>query len=94
MWDFWWVAHIWLGWSLLNISNKTYYLGLLICFSELIIIIYKLYNFFVSPNWSIWDTNWMINKVFVLILFLLITIVLINNKDYILKSMFFASPSI
>ena len=22
MWDFWWVAHLWLGWSFLNISNK------------------------------------------------------------------------
>ena len=85
MWDFWWIAHLWLGWSFLNISNKTYYIGLLICFLELIIIVYKLYNFFVLPSWSIWDTNWMINKVFVLILFLLITIILINNKDYILK---------
>ena len=84
MWDFWWIAHIWLGWSLLNISKKTYYLGLLICFSELIIILYKLYNFFESPNWIIWDTNWMINKIFVLILFLFISLILLKNKYHIL----------
>ena len=85
MWDFWWMAHLWLGWSFLNISNKTYYLGLLICFSELIIILYKLYDFFETPNWTIWDTNWMINKTFVLILFLLITLILLRNKYYILR---------
>ncbi len=85
MWDFWWVAHLWLAWSFLNISHKTYYIGLLICFLELIIILYKLYNFFESPNWSIWDTSWMINKIFVLGLFLFITLIILKNKYYILN---------
>ena len=25
MWDFWWVAHIWLAYSFLNISRYTFY---------------------------------------------------------------------
>ena len=45
----------------------------------------KLYDFFETPNWTIWDTNWMINKTFVLILFLLITLILLRNKYYILR---------
>jgi len=25
MWDFWWIAHLWLANSFLNLSKKTYY---------------------------------------------------------------------
>ena len=85
MWDFWWVAHLWLAYSFLNISRNTYFIGLLICVFELIIIIYKLYVFFIFPQWTIWETNWMINKIFVLILFIFITKILISNKNYILN---------
>ena len=51
---------------------------------ELIIIIYKLGVFFISPQWNIWDTNWMINKIIVLFLFIFITVILFTNKYYIL----------
>lgn len=85
MWDFWWVAHLWLAYSFLNISRNTYFIGLIICIFELIIIIYKLYIFFIFPQWTIWETNWMINKIFVLILFIFITKILISNKNYILN---------
>ena len=85
MWDFWWIAHLWLAYSFLNISRNTYFIGLLICVFELIIIIYKLYVFFIFPQWTIWETNWMINKIFVLILFIFITKILISNKNYILN---------
>jgi len=84
MWDFWWIAHLWLANSFLNLSKNTYYVGLLICISELIIIIYKLGFFFISPQWNIWDTNWMINKIIVLFLFIFITVILFTNKYYIL----------
>ena len=84
MWDFWWIAHLWLANSFLNLSKNTYYVGLLICISELIIIIYKLGVFFISPQWNIWDTNWMLNKIIVLFLFILITVILFKNKYYIL----------
>ena len=85
MWDFWWVAHIWLAYSFLFISRYTFYLGSLITITELIIIIFKLYLFFISPEWNIWETNWMINKIIVLILFLFIGLTLIFNKNFILK---------
>ena len=85
MWDFWWIAHLWLAYSFLNISRNTYFIGLIICIFELIIIIYKLYIFFIFPQWTIWETNWMINKIFVLILFIFITKILISNKNYILN---------
>tara|TARA_B110000116_G_C16489024_1_gene426041 strand:- start:24 stop:455 length:432 start_codon:yes stop_codon:yes gene_type:complete len=84
MWDFWWIAHLWLANSFLNLSKNTYYVGLLICISELIIIIYKLGVFFISPQWNIWETNWMINKIIVLFLFIFITVILLTNKYYIL----------
>ncbi|MBT7076265.1 MAG: hypothetical protein HN930_00950 [Pelagibacterales bacterium] len=83
-WDFWWIAHLWLANSFLNLSKNTYYVGLLICIFELIIIIYKLGVFFISPQWNIWDTNWMINKIIVLFLFIFITVILFTNKYYIL----------
>ena len=85
MWDFWWIAHLWLAYSFLNISRNTYFIGLIICIFELIIIVYKLYIFFIFPQWTIWETNWMINKIFVLILFIFITKILISNKNYILN---------
>tara|TARA_Y100000758_G_scaffold283821_1_gene232897 strand:- start:563 stop:979 length:417 start_codon:yes stop_codon:yes gene_type:complete len=85
MWDFWWIAHLWLAYSFLNITRNTYFIGLIICIFELIIIIYKLYIFFIFPQWTIWETNWMINKIFVLILFIFITKILVSNKNYILK---------
>ncbi len=87
MWDFWWIAHIWLGYSLLNISSYTFYGGVIISIFELFIILIKLYWFFLSPEWSIWNTNWMINKIMVLILFVFIIITLIINKDKFLKKL-------
>ncbi len=85
MWDFWWLAHIWLAYSFLFMSRYTFYLGSLITIAELIIIVLKLYLFFMSPEWSIWNTNWMINKIIVLVLFLFIGLTLIFNKNFILK---------
>jgi len=60
---------------------------MLICISELIIINYKLIAFFISPQWTIWETNWMINKIIVLILFIIITVILLKNKYYILNDL-------
>ena len=86
MWDFWWVAHIWLAYSFLNISRYTFIFGSVISIAELIIIILKLYLFFNDPQWNIWDTNWMINKVVMLILFLFISVTLLREKKLFLKS--------
>ena len=71
-WDFWWVIHIWLGWSLLNWQRYTYALGLVVSVVEIIIVVTKFVIFLDSPEWTIWTTNWFINKLFVLACFCLL----------------------
>ena len=81
LWDFWWVAHIILAISFLNPSKFTYFFGVLISITEIIIVIIKLFFFFDNPNWNIWDTNWMINKVFVLLIFNIILFTLLLKRE-------------
>jgi hypothetical protein len=69
MLDFWWVAHIWLGWALLTQPRYTYALALVVAVVEIIIIVTKFALFLPAPEWTIWRTNWFINKCFVLACF-------------------------
>ncbi|MDQ3260108.1 MAG: hypothetical protein ABIW48_05515 [Burkholderiales bacterium] len=69
LWDFWWVIHIWLGWALLNQPRYTYALALIVSVVEIIIIVTKFALFLPAPEWTIWRTNWFINKCFVLACF-------------------------
>ena len=71
-WDFWWVVHIWLGWSLLHWRRYTYAVAVAISVAEIVIIVTKFVSFLSAPDWSIWRTNWFINKVFVLSCFVLL----------------------
>jgi hypothetical protein len=71
-WDFWWVAHLWLAWALLVWQPYTYWLALIVSVVEIIIIVTKFVFFFQDPDWTIWQTNWFINKVFVLACFVLL----------------------
>ncbi len=68
-WDFWWVAHLWLAWALFNRPSYTYPLALGVSVVEIVIIVTKFFFFFQAPDWTIWQTNWFINKVFVLACF-------------------------
>jgi hypothetical protein len=68
-WDFWWVIHIWLGWALLARPPYTYGLALAVSLLEIIIIGTKFALFLPDPEWTIWRTNWFINKCFVLTCF-------------------------
>lgn len=70
-WDFWWVVHIWLGWALLNWQRYTYALAVVVSVVEIAIIVTKFFIFFVAPQWTMWSTNWFVNKVFVLACFCL-----------------------
>ena len=79
-WDFWWLIHILLGYSLLNWSWYTYWLGMLTAILEIAIIITKFVIFASAPQWNIWGTNWFINKVFVLICFCLLFIVFVRHR--------------
>ncbi|WP_226666057.1 hypothetical protein [Microbulbifer aggregans] len=71
-WDFWPVAHVWLGWALLVQPGYVRTLAIVMAVVEIAIILTKFVWFFTSPEWDIWRTNWFVNKVFVLGCFILV----------------------
>jgi len=79
MWDFWWMAHIWLGWALINRPRYTFALALLVSVAEIIIVVTKFALFLAEPQWDIWTTNWFINKSFVLACFVLLLGCMVMN---------------
>lgn len=71
-WDFWPLAHVWLGWALLARPRYTWVLAVGMSVVEILIIITLFVLFLADPEWSIWRTNWFVNKVFVLLSFVLV----------------------
>jgi len=73
-WDLWPVAHVWLAWALLRWQPYTSFLAIAMSAIEIVIIVTLFYRFLCGPDpeWTIWRTNWFINKVFVLSCFFLI----------------------
>ena len=71
-WDFWWVAHLWLAYTLLRPQSYTFLLAVGVSVVEIIIVVTKFILFLPDPDWTIWTTNWFINKVFVLACFCLL----------------------
>ena len=84
LWDFWWVVHIWLGWSLLHWRRHTYYFAAIVCVVEIVIVITKFVVFMSAPQWTIWRTNWFINKVFVLACFVMLLTYLVARRTRLL----------
>ncbi len=81
-WDFWWVVHLWLGWALLKRARYTFSLALVVSVAEIIIVVTKFTMFLAAPDWTIWSTNWFINKLFVLACFtLLLGYCLLNGRQ-------------
>ena len=70
-WDLWPAAHLWLGWALLAQPAYTKWLAMGMAVVE-IAIITTFELFLAAPDWTIWRTNWFINKAFVLAAFVLI----------------------
>jgi hypothetical protein len=70
-WDFWWVVHLWLARSLLRWRPYAYALAIGVSIAEVAIISVKFVLFLAEPEWTIWTTNWFINKLFVLVCFCL-----------------------
>jgi hypothetical protein len=68
-WDFWWVVHLWLAWALLRWKPYTYLLAIGVSLAETLIVVTKFALFLSAPEWTIWTTNWFINKLFVLLCF-------------------------
>ncbi len=80
-WDLWPIAHVWLGWALLTRPSYTRWLAIIMSVVEIIIIVSMFTWFLSDPDWSIWRTNWFINKVFVLTAFALILVTVIRRPD-------------
>ena len=80
MWDFWWVAHIWLGWALIYRPRYTFGLAVTVSVVEIVIVVTKFVQFLSAPQWDIWRTNWFINKCFVLACFILLLGYLLTNR--------------
>ena len=64
--DFWPVVHVWLGWALLVRPRGTPALALIVAVVEIVIVVTKFVLFLDEPQWTIWTTNWFVNKLFVL----------------------------
>jgi len=86
MWDFWWVVHIWLGWSLLHWRRYTFVLALIVSIAEIGIVVTKFALFLSAPQWNIWRTNWFINKLFVLACFVVLLAYLLANAGRLQRS--------
>lgn len=71
-WDAWPIAHLWLGWALLARPRYTWALALAMSAMEIGIIASKFAWFLADPEWDIWRVNWFVNKVFVLMGFILV----------------------
>ena len=78
-WDFWWVIHLWLGWSLLHWRRYTFWLAIGTSLAEVAIVLIKLTVFLRAPQWTIWQTNWFINKLFVLGCFVLMLVYFVRH---------------
>jgi hypothetical protein len=79
--DLWPIVHVWLGWTLLHWRRSTFGFAVGISIAEIVIIVTKFALFLAGPEWTIWRTNWFINKVFVLACFvMLLTWILLNAR--------------
>ena len=79
--DFWPVAHVWLGWALLVRPRYTYALAIAVAVLEIGIVVTKFVLFLGEPQWTIWTTNWFVNKMFVLGCFVLMLGHLIMHRQ-------------
>lgn len=71
-WDLWPLAHVWMGWALLHKPGYTRTLAIVMSIVEIVIILVLYHRFLSAPDWTIWRTNWFINKLFVLLVFFLL----------------------
>ena len=85
--DFWPVAHVWLGWALLARPRYTFWLAFVVALLEVAIVATKFVLFLGAPEWTIWTTNWFVNKLFVLGCFaLMLGHLLVRRSEYAPRS--------
>lgn len=85
MWDFWWVAHLFLAWALVRRPPYLFAVGVLIAAIEIVIVVTKFALFLPDPDWTIWTMNWFVNKVFVLGCFSLMLPWLLMNRGALVQ---------
>jgi hypothetical protein len=87
-WDFWWVVHLWLAWALLRWKPYTHLLAIGVSVVEIAIVVTKLGFFLAVPEWTIWTTNWFVNKLFVLACFgLMLPYFVLNRRKLTAQAM-------
>lgn len=80
-WDFWWVIHLWLAWALYQKPGYLWWFAIGVSVIEIAIIVTKFVLFFQQPDWNLWQTNWFINKVFVLACFVVLLLWCLPRRD-------------
>lgn len=85
-WDLWPIAHVWLGWALLARPGYTRALAIGMAVVEIVIIVSLFALFLADPEWSIWRTNWFVNKVFVLTCFILVLTAALRDPERLGRS--------
>jgi len=80
-WDLWPIAHVWLGWALLTRPGYTRALAIGMALVEIAIIVTLFSTFLADPEWSIWRTNWFVNKAFVLSCFVLVLYAALRHPE-------------
>lgn len=85
-WDLWPLGHVWMGWALLARPRYTRALAIVMSVIEIGIIVTFFVWFLSEPEWSIWRTNWFINKVFVLGCFVLLLLTAIASPQRFVHS--------
>ena len=83
-WDFWWVVHLWLALRLLHWRSYSFALATGVSVAEIAIVVTKLTVFLAAPEWTLWTTNWFINKLFVLLCFSLMLPYMVANRRLLL----------
>jgi hypothetical protein len=78
MWDFWWVAHLALAWSLWRRHVWAWGAGVMIAAVEIVIVVSKFAIYLQTPDWSFWRLLWFTNKAYVLAFFVLLLVLLLR----------------
>ncbi|BFM06380.1 hypothetical protein GCM10025791_09470 [Halioxenophilus aromaticivorans] len=81
-WDLWPLAHLWLAWALIRQAPYQRRLAAAMSVVEIIIIVTFFARFLSDPEWTIWRTNWFINKVFVLAAFVALLYLVLAKPQY------------
>ena len=76
LWDFWWVAHLFLGFCLLRKEKFAWGFALIVSWVEILIILTKFWIFWKNPFFTFWTLSWYVNKCFVLSYFVCLAVCL------------------